>query len=179
MMQEALRQEMNQLISALERELAEAKVKIIELNGIINSTVNQDKKTINVQTNRIKEISRDSQTTSTDPTDDGTQNCKKLTKSDEATKDERTPRMFIVAGSIGRNLANIISKQTIKYQCHSIIKHGALDTDLLKTALKNTENFTKNDIVIIWTSEVHSYIIDDFELKLKHTNPIILTKPYE
>lgn len=179
MMQEAIRQEeeMNQLIATLEKELGEAKVRITELNGIINSVVKKDTNTIAVQTNSVKQISRNCQTTSTNTPFDESQNNKNFIQPNEQSL--KTPKMLIVAGSIGRNLANIISKETMEYQCQAIIKPGALDIDLLNTALNNTKNFTKKDIVIIWTSELHIQIIDKFLLKLKYTNPIVLTKPYE
>lgn len=179
MMQEAIRQEeeMNNLIATLEKELMEAKLRITELNGIINSVEKRDTNTIAVQTNSVKQISRDCQTTSTNTTSDETQNNKNFTQPHQ--QNPKTPKMLIVANSIGRNLANMISKETMEYQCQAIIKPGALDIDLLTTALNNTKNFTKKDIVIIWTGQLHINIIDKFILKLKHTNPIIMTKPYE
>lgn len=179
MMEEAIRQEeeMNQLIATLEKELMEAKLRITELNGIINSVVKKDTNTIAVQTNSVKQISRDSQTTSTKTSSDESQKNKNFTQPYQ--QNPKTPKMLIVAGSIGRNLANMISKETMKYQCQAIIKPGALDMDLLIAALNNSKNFTKKDIVIIWTSQLRIHMIDKFILKLKYTNPIILTKPYE
>lgn len=71
-----------------------------------------------------------------------------------------------MAGSPGRNLATLKIKQTTEY-------HKTSNTDIVKTALANTKNFTKRDIVIIWTSEPYIRIINEFIMK--HTNPIILT----
>lgn len=187
MMQEALRQEeeTNQLIARLEKELVEANVKITELDGIINSIINTEKNTIAVQTNPIKYTSKDTQTTSTVTTCNISQTCnnimnyKKTGNINDTVEHKGIPKLLIVAGSLGRNLSKIITKQTIKYQCQVIIKPGAPDMEIVKTALINANNFTKRDIVIIWTSQLHIKIIDDFILKSSHTNPIVLTKPYQ
>lgn len=186
LLQEAFGQEeeTNRLIETLEKELVEAKSRITELTRIINSAINKDKITIAVQTNCIKHMSKDTQTTSTGTFCNIPQSYEsaiscKHGNTDKMPKLRNNSKILIVAASIGRNLAEVISRLTNEYQCQGIIKPGAMDVEILKTALINTKSFTKKDIVIIWTNELHVQIIDDFILKLKHTNPIILTKPYQ
>ncbi|KAG5867919.1 hypothetical protein JTB14_019738 [Gonioctena quinquepunctata] len=60
-------------------------------------------------------------------------------------------RMLIVAGSNGKELANILLRQTEKYVVQAIIKSNAHDDELIKTAIYHSTGFTRNDIVLIWT----------------------------
>lgn len=185
MMQEAERQEeeMNHTIIKLERELAEAKKRIMELDGIINSFVRKEKNTISTQTTIVKHVSADSQTTFSDTSTEAPQIPQPLPLTKQITGDtfihRQVPKILIVANSLGRNLATFISELTTKYQCQSIIKPGALNMEIIKAACTNTKNFTKRDIVIVWTSRLNKQVIDEFILKLKHTNPIVLTKLYQ
>ncbi|KAG5898981.1 hypothetical protein JTB14_004700 [Gonioctena quinquepunctata] len=82
--------------------------------------------------------------------------------------------MLIVAGSNGKELANILLRQTEKYVVQAIIKSNAPDDELIKTAIYHSTGFSKNDIVLIWTKIPRLQLIE----KLVNTNPIIITRPY-
>ncbi|KAG5897244.1 hypothetical protein JTB14_013148 [Gonioctena quinquepunctata] len=88
------------------------------------------------------------------------------------------PKILIVAGTHGRNLSRMLTRQNKDFVIESIIKPDAHDKDIIQTAISSAKKLCKQDVVIIWTSEPHIILIDEFIMKMKHTNPIVLTKPY-
>ncbi|KAG5878908.1 hypothetical protein JTB14_034600 [Gonioctena quinquepunctata] len=88
------------------------------------------------------------------------------------------PKILIVAGTHGRNLSRMLTRQNKDCVIESIIKPDAHDKDIIQTAISSAKKLCKQDVVIIWTSEPHIILIDEFIMKMEHTNPIVLTKPY-
>lgn len=48
----------------------------------------------------------------------------------------------------------------------------------METALNNSKDFCENDVVILWPNRCHIATIKDFIIKLKHTQPLIVTEAY-
>ncbi|KAG5883411.1 hypothetical protein JTB14_031299 [Gonioctena quinquepunctata] len=68
----------------------------------------------------------------------------------------------------------------------AIIKPDATDTELIKTAIKHSQSYTKHDFILLWLSTLQPYLVDKFivdkfiqKIKNEGTNPIILTQPYQ
>ncbi|KAG5886214.1 hypothetical protein JTB14_006409 [Gonioctena quinquepunctata] len=83
-----------------------------------------------------------------------------------------------VESTHGRNLSRMLTRQNKDCVIESIIKPDAHDKDIIQTAISSAKKLCKQDVVIIWTSEPHIILIDEFIMKMEHTNPIVLTKPY-
>ncbi|CAG9814719.1 unnamed protein product [Phaedon cochleariae] len=88
-------------------------------------------------------------------------------------------KILVVAGYQGRdiakNLYNILS-DTCSVQ--AILKPNANDDVLIETALNNSRNFSDSDVVILWPNKCDKNIIEKFVMKLKHTQPLIITEAY-
>lgn len=130
---------------------------IIKLDGTTNSIISKEKNTFGTQTSIFKHVSAETQTTVI---------IKEITG--DTLIHKQVPKILIVANSLGRNLGKFISKLTMKYQYQSIIQPSAWDIEIIET-YENTKKFTRNDIVIVWTSRL---------TKIINTNPILLPKLY-
>lgn len=98
--------------------------------------------------------------------------------SDEIPKVEK-PRLLLVSGYHGKNVARFLSYQSQNFKVTSFVKPNASTTVLIKTAIDNAMTFTKKDFVIVWTSALHPQLIDGFILQLETiTNCIVITEPY-
>lgn len=88
-------------------------------------------------------------------------------------------RILLVADSRGRNLANILLKQTNdEYRLQSFLKPHSLDKDQIETAVSNSKDFTRKDAVVLWIPRNCDYL-KEVILHLKHTNVILLGDWYK
>nr|XP_023023540.1 uncharacterized protein LOC111511740 [Leptinotarsa decemlineata] len=204
-MDEALNneKELSELIEKQKKHISEAKEQIKQLTSKLEDVRNENsklqevigaangKQMINIGCQTIlpnrKQIACQTEQTQTEKKASATQS---LEDEDFSKyKDQSTPsirndipviksRMLIVAGSNGKDLANIVLRQSNKYAVQAIIKSNAPDDELIKTAVYYSSSFTRNDIVLIWTKILHLQLIETYIEKLMHTNPIIITRPY-
>ncbi|KAG5865146.1 hypothetical protein JTB14_004984 [Gonioctena quinquepunctata] len=105
-------------------------------------------------------------------------NRKDIHPSSECTTIVNKPRLLLISGYHGKNISKFIHHQSQKFIVSSIVKTNAADSILVRTAIDNSVSYVKQDFVILWTSNPHPQLIDDFISKLNHTNPLILTQPY-
>lgn len=95
------------------------------------------------------------------------------------TTDTTKKRVLLIAGQQGRNLAEILLKQTTRdVSVQSILKPYAFDQDLIGTAIANSKDFSKKDIIILWPSRIVEKLNDGISA-LIHTNVIIISEPYK
>lgn len=87
-------------------------------------------------------------------------------------------RVLLVAGYHGKNLAssliNIMGRNTIT----SIIKPNANNKEIIDSAVISSMDFSKKDVVVLWPSNVNVSQYKDLNLRLQHTNFIVLSSPY-
>ncbi|KAG5869915.1 hypothetical protein JTB14_012118 [Gonioctena quinquepunctata] len=69
-------------------------------------------------------------------------------------------------------------QQTDDYVIHSIIKPNPNNYELYHTAVQEAKCASKNDIIIFWDKILNGKLLQDLTKTTKHTNLIILTKPY-
>lgn len=194
LMEEALKaeSELNELIDRHEKTIAETKAQIRKLEDYIYSIKNKPVTSTAVQTTSLRNCTVSSQTeseisktTACTQTEINNSNIPgKIVEKITGTSVEKyrlsksIPKLLIVSGPHGRNLSSILSRLSTDFVIEAIIKPNALDIELVNTAISNAKDFGKGDVVIIWTSKPHIKLLDEFIGKLKHTNPIVLTKPY-
>ncbi|KAG5884087.1 hypothetical protein JTB14_027770 [Gonioctena quinquepunctata] len=113
---------------------------------------------------------------------EATRNKRPETKRTNYTKqDTIKPKILIIANHHGKNLARSLALYTNMFVIEAIIKSDATDTELMKTAIKHSQSYTKHDFILLWPSTLQPYLVDKFIQKVKNegTNPIILTQPYQ
>lgn len=92
---------------------------------------------------------------------------------------ENRPRLLLVSGAFGRGLVDLLGKQSGgSYSMQAILKPNSTNSELISTAVENSKNFTKRDIVIVWPFTLTSKLIDDFVLTSNHTNVLMMTRPF-
>ncbi|KAG5868517.1 hypothetical protein JTB14_035024 [Gonioctena quinquepunctata] len=79
----------------------------------------------------------------------------------------------------GRDMAKFLLLQNeYEYMTQTILKPNYHPNILIDTAIKNSETFTKKDIVIIWTERMTSPIESRLIPNTTHTNLIVVTQPF-
>lgn len=94
------------------------------------------------------------------------------------TRDDR-PKLLLVTGAIGRDLVHFLrARSGNSYHVQAFLKPNSSNQELIDTAVRNSIGFSKKDVVIICPFSAVNQLIDDFLLKLGHTNALILTTPF-
>lgn len=198
LLNEALRseEEANKMIKNQEKIIEEMEKYNKQLEQKLYQMEHQEKATVCTQTTETRKKNKGQQThtekralsvQTEDTTDlqvrhtstDKTKLTSSITKVSKQVPIKIKKHILFVAGYEGKHISNLFIKQTDEFQFQSIIKPNASDGEIIKTAIQNSQNFTNRDIVIIWPKVPSIHLIYDFIKKLKHTNPIILSQPYQ
>lgn len=92
---------------------------------------------------------------------------------------DNRPRMLLVAGNCGRGLIHFLDAQCRSSYCvQAVLKPGSSNTELIDSALAGSKDFSKKDVVILWPFNTTCKLLEDFMLRLSHTNALMLTRPY-
>lgn len=171
--QQAFINEIKQQKHELEKILTEKEVVTKSVATQTSSTISHT--TSGTQTENKKHVSTKQADANTEEVSNGEQD---ITSVEKYCKNKHIPKILIVAGLHGKHLSCMLTRQYSEFVTEAIIKPNALDTDIVKTAIANGKYLGKHDTVIIWTSKPHIKLVDEFIEKMKHTNAIVLTKPY-
>lgn len=85
--------------------------------------------------------------------------------------------ILFVSGYHGRGMIDHLA-QIREYSVQSIRKPGASDEELVHTAIANSRDFSKNDVIVIWLNKTNARILDTFVEETQHTQSLIISEPY-
>lgn len=186
-------QELNDLLRKQSDQIIKYSAEIKKLQDLISELTHKTCNTLGTQTNnndhtknskRGKEMG--TQTDIYQDLDDliskpkHSQNNRNINQSSgtvESSKDQLR-NILLVAGYHGKNLVSFIISHMGKCTVTSIIKPHASNKELIDSAISNSKYFSKNDVVLMWPNNVNRTHFQDLNLRLKHTNFIILSSPY-
>ncbi|KAG5878013.1 hypothetical protein JTB14_025468 [Gonioctena quinquepunctata] len=80
-------------------------------------------------------------------------------------------RILFVAGYHGRGMINHVA-QIREYFVQSIRKPGASDEELIHTAITNTKDFPRKDVIVLWLNKTNNNILDNYVEETQHTDTI-------
>lgn len=87
-------------------------------------------------------------------------------------------KMLMVSNVHGKNVMRYMSNLGSDYSVCSIVKQGASDKEIIRTALEMSKNFTREDIVILWTNQTSQMLKTEYVEKSVHTRTVIVSEHY-